>query len=237
MGKGRTPCCEKERVKKGPWSQHEDFILISFIQRHGHSNWRLLPKLAGLARCGKSCRLRWVNYLRPELKRGSLTPDEEDTIIRLQSILGNKWSKIASHLPGRTDNEIKNIWNTHLKKRSKTNLTVNTTQDHEEEEDNEAAAALIRYDESEHNINHVDGQGITCLVDDLWDSLLLDEAGNLQHDQEAVANQQTEEAISDNIDGSSLKMDNNMERYLEIMAWPSSPSGTGTGTCYSFPGY
>ncbi|KAK4341744.1 hypothetical protein RND71_037560 [Anisodus tanguticus] len=75
MGKGRAPCCDKSKVKKGPWSCEEDLRLISFIQKHGHQNWRSLPKQAGT------------------------------------------WSRIASHLPGRTDNEIKNVWNTHLKKR------------------------------------------------------------------------------------------------------------------------
>lgn len=119
MGKGRSPCCDKASVKKGPWSQAEDLKLISFIQKHGHSNWRALPKLAGLARCGKSCRLRWVNYLRPDLKRGNLTLQEEETIIKLHEVFGNRWSKIASHFPRRTDNEIKNIWNTYLKKRIK----------------------------------------------------------------------------------------------------------------------
>ncbi|KAK6947176.1 SANT/Myb domain [Dillenia turbinata] len=117
MRRGRAPCCDKDRVKRGPWSPAEDILLISHIQKHGHDNWRALPKLAGLQRCGKSCRLRWINYLRPDVKRGNFTPDEEETIIRLHKTLGNKWSKIASHLPGRTDNEIKNVWNTHLKKR------------------------------------------------------------------------------------------------------------------------
>ncbi|XP_057531839.1 transcription factor MYB58-like [Amaranthus tricolor] len=123
MGKGRKPCCDKAGVKRGPWSQAEDFKLISFIQKHGHNNWRALPKLAGLARCGKSCRLRWVNYLRPDLKRGNFTLQEEEAIIKLHQTLGNKWSKIASHFPGRTDNEIKNVWNTHLKKRLKVKKT------------------------------------------------------------------------------------------------------------------
>ncbi|XP_027061061.2 transcription factor MYB63 [Coffea arabica] len=117
MGRGRAPCCDKSKVKKGPWSPAEDYRLISFIQKQGHANWRALPKQAGLLRCGKSCRLRWINYLRPDVKRGNFTPEEEQTIINLHNALGNKWSKIASHLPGRTDNEIKNVWNTHLKKR------------------------------------------------------------------------------------------------------------------------
>ncbi|KAK9690107.1 hypothetical protein RND81_09G105300 [Saponaria officinalis] len=95
MGKGRRPCCDKAGVKKGPWFQAEDIKLISFIQKHGHSNWRALPKLAGfslgLARCGKSCRLRWVNYLRPDLKRGNFTPHEEEAIINLHQELGNKF--------------------------------------------------------------------------------------------------------------------------------------------------
>ncbi|KAE8671045.1 MYB308 protein [Hibiscus syriacus] len=117
MGKGRTPCCDKEKVKRGPWSPAEDLRLISFIQKHGHQKWRALPKQAGLLRCGKCCRLRWINYLRPDVKRGNFTKDEEDEIIRLHETLGNKWSKIAAHFPGRTDNEIKNVWNTHLKKR------------------------------------------------------------------------------------------------------------------------
>ncbi|XP_020203376.1 transcription factor MYB58 [Cajanus cajan] len=117
MGKGRAPCCDKTQVKRGPWSPSEDLKLIAFIQKYGHENWRALPKQAGLLRCGKSCRLRWINYLRPDVKRGNFTPKEEETIIRLHKALGNKWSKIASSLPGRTDNEIKNVWNTHLKKR------------------------------------------------------------------------------------------------------------------------
>ncbi|XP_044505139.1 transcription factor MYB63-like [Mangifera indica] len=118
MGKGRSPCCDKSQVKRGPWSPAEDLRLITFIQEHGHDNWRALPKQAGLLRCGKSCRLRWINYLRPDVKRGNFSAEEEETIMKLHQTLGNKWSKIASHLPGRTDNEIKNVWNTHLKKKS-----------------------------------------------------------------------------------------------------------------------
>ncbi|KAF5474585.1 hypothetical protein F2P56_006473 [Juglans regia] len=115
---GRAPaCCEKNGLKKGPWTPDEDLKLINHIQLHGPGNWRNLPKNAGLQRCGKSCRLRWTNYLRPDIKRGRFSFEEEETIIQLHSILGNKWSSIAARLPGRTDNEIKNYWNTHIRKR------------------------------------------------------------------------------------------------------------------------
>lgn len=114
---GRSPCCDENGLKKGPWTPEEDQKLMEYIQKHGHGSWRALPKLAGLNRCGKSCRLRWTNYLRPDIKRGKFTEEEEQTILRFHSVLGNKWSAIAKHLPGRTDNEIKNFWNTHLKKK------------------------------------------------------------------------------------------------------------------------
>ncbi|KAF7010904.1 hypothetical protein CFC21_025266 [Triticum aestivum] len=117
MGKGRAPCCAKVGLNRGSWTPEEDMRLIAYIQKFGHANWRALPKQAGLLRCGKSCRLRWINYLRPDLKRGNFTVEEEETLIKLHNMLGNKWSKIAACLPGRTDNEIKNVWNTHLKKR------------------------------------------------------------------------------------------------------------------------
>ncbi|KAF8048462.1 hypothetical protein N665_2505s0002 [Sinapis alba] len=115
---GRSPRCDQDKgVKKGPWMPEEDDKLRAYINKKGYGNWRSLPKLVGLNRCGKSCRLRWMNYLRPDIRRGEFSDEEESTIIRLHALLGNKWSKIASHLPGRTDNEIKNYWNTHMRKK------------------------------------------------------------------------------------------------------------------------
>ncbi|PIN00955.1 Transcription factor, Myb superfamily [Handroanthus impetiginosus] len=117
---GRSPCCSKVGLRRGPWSTKEDALLSDYIQENGEGQWRSLPKKAGLLRCGKSCRLRWMNYLRPGIKRGNITQDEEDLIVRLHGLLGNRWSLIAGRLPGRTDNEIKNYWNTHLLKKLKT---------------------------------------------------------------------------------------------------------------------
>ncbi|KAL5544483.1 hypothetical protein UlMin_008267 [Ulmus minor] len=116
---GRPPCCDKVGVKKGPWTPEEDIILVSYIQEHGPGNWRAVPTNTGLLRCSKSCRLRWTNYLRPGIKRGNFTDHEERMIIHLQALLGNRWAAIASYLPQRTDNDIKNYWNTHLKKKLK----------------------------------------------------------------------------------------------------------------------
>ncbi|KAJ9543163.1 hypothetical protein OSB04_022870 [Centaurea solstitialis] len=114
---GRAPCCEKVGLKRGRWTAEEDKIMIDYIQTHGEGSWRSLPKNAGLLRCGKSCRLRWINYLRSDLRRGNISKEEEDVIANLHASLGNRWSLIAAHLPGRTDNEIKNYWNSHLSRK------------------------------------------------------------------------------------------------------------------------
>nr|POE99238.1 myb-related protein 305 [Quercus suber] len=108
---------EDEGWRKGPWTSEEDRLLIEYVRLHGEGRWNSVARLAGLKRNGKSCRLRWVNYLRPDLKRGQITPHEESIILELHARWGNRWSTIARSLPGRTDNEIKNYWRTHFKKK------------------------------------------------------------------------------------------------------------------------
>uniref|UniRef100_A0A6N2L2A4 Uncharacterized protein n=1 Tax=Salix viminalis TaxID=40686 RepID=A0A6N2L2A4_SALVM len=153
----RKPCCDKQHTNKGAWSKQEDQKLVDYIQKHGEGCWRSLPQAAearacqerrrviivfsmkiilingvfvnslGLLRCGKSCRLRWRNYLRPDLKRDGFGEDEEDLIIRLHALLGNRWSLIAGRLPGRTDNEVKNYWNSHIRKKLESHRHIGFT--------------------------------------------------------------------------------------------------------------
>ncbi|KAE8077295.1 hypothetical protein FH972_015868 [Carpinus fangiana] len=110
---------EDMELRRGPWTLEEDSMLIHYIACHGEGRWNMLAKCAGLKRTGKSCRLRWLNYLKPDIKRGNLTPQEQLLILELHSKWGNRWSKIAQHLPGRTDNEIKNYWRTRVQKQAR----------------------------------------------------------------------------------------------------------------------
>ncbi|XP_077240008.1 transcription factor MYB1-like [Tasmannia lanceolata] len=114
---GRLSSPERFGVRKGAWTEEEDVLLRKCIEKYGEGNWRYVPIRAGLRRCRKSCRLRWLNYLHPDIKRGGFKDDEIDLIIRLHKLLGNKWSLIAGRIPGRTANDIKNYWNTHLSKK------------------------------------------------------------------------------------------------------------------------
>ncbi|CAJ1965462.1 unnamed protein product [Sphenostylis stenocarpa] len=111
-------------LKKGPWTAAEDAILLEYVNKHGQGNWNAVQKYSGLARCGKSCRLRWANHLRPDLKKGAITEEEENRILELHAKMGNKWARMAAELPGRTDNEIKNYWNTRVKRMQRAGLPI-----------------------------------------------------------------------------------------------------------------
>ncbi|CAI0474990.1 unnamed protein product, partial [Linum tenue] len=108
----------QDETRKGPWTEQEDILLINFVHLFGDRRWDFIAKVSGLNRTGKSCRLRWVNYLHPGLKRGKMTPQEEKLVVELHAKWGNRWSRIARKLPGRTDNEIKNYWRTHMRKKA-----------------------------------------------------------------------------------------------------------------------
>ncbi|KAJ6695990.1 TRANSCRIPTION FACTOR MYB8-RELATED-RELATED [Salix koriyanagi] len=112
-----TDASPKKVMSRGAWTAEEDSKLARCVEVHGAKRWKTVALKSGLNRCGKSCRLRWLNYLRPNIKRGNISCEEEDLIIRLHKLLGNRWSLIAGRLPGRTDNEIKNYWNSHLSKK------------------------------------------------------------------------------------------------------------------------
>ncbi|KAA0037534.1 hypothetical protein IC582_020850 [Cucumis melo] len=120
---------DDDEVRKGPWTMEEDLMLMNYIANHGEGVWNSLAKAAGLKRTGKSCRLRWLNYLRPDVRRGNITPEEQLLIMELHSKWGNRWSKIARHLPGRTDNEIKNYWRTRIQKHIKQQEEVERVRD------------------------------------------------------------------------------------------------------------
>ncbi|KAK6163996.1 hypothetical protein DH2020_000860 [Rehmannia glutinosa] len=83
-------------LKKGPWTSAEDAILSDYVTKHGEGNWNAVQKHSGLDRCGKSCRLRWANHLRPDLKKGAFSPEEEQLIIELHAKMGNKWARMAA---------------------------------------------------------------------------------------------------------------------------------------------
>ncbi|KAK7243568.1 hypothetical protein RIF29_38371 [Crotalaria pallida] len=139
----------KSKLRKGLWSPEEDEKLLRYMITKGQGCWSDIARNAGLQRCGKSCRLRWINYLRPDLKRGAFSPQEEDLIIHLHSILGNRWSQIAARLPGRTDNEIKNFWNSTVKKRLKTNNSTPSPNNSDSSEPKDVLGGILPINEHE----------------------------------------------------------------------------------------
>ncbi|XP_047317474.1 trichome differentiation protein GL1-like [Impatiens glandulifera] len=108
---------DESEYKKGLWMEEEDELLKEYVTKNGKGKWNRIARTTDLKRCGKSCRLRWLNYLNPNVKRDTFQEDEDDLIIRLHKLLGNRWSLIAGRIPGRTDNQVKNRWNTFLSKK------------------------------------------------------------------------------------------------------------------------
>ncbi|KAK4430841.1 Transcription factor [Sesamum alatum] len=158
----------KAKLKKGFWKPEEDLILKKYVETHGEGNWTVVAKKSGLVRSAKSCRLRWKNYLRPNIKRGMMSEDERDLIIRLHKLLGNRWSLIAGRLPGRTDNEVKNYWNTHLNKRATRDQIKhlpdsNTEGKREETLETTTTIALM----STREVERLDAVTDTCWVENL----------------------------------------------------------------------
>lgn len=94
----RSSRWEGNALKKGPWSSAEDDILVDYVKKHGEGNWNAVQKHTGLFRCGKSCRLRWANHLRPNLKKGAFSKEEEQLIVELHAKMGNRWARMAAHV-------------------------------------------------------------------------------------------------------------------------------------------
>ncbi|URD73868.1 Myb-like DNA-binding domain [Musa troglodytarum] len=233
---GRKPCCEKVGLKKGPWTAEEDKKLVNFMLTNCHCSWRAVPKFAGLLRCGKSCRLRWINYLRPDLKRGLLSESEEKLVIDLHAQLGNRWSKIASHLPGRTDNEIKNHWNTHIKKKLRMmgvdplthkpivtssechdqvlplQQTVDVAEGYWEVEEEEEEEKTMMTSSTEY-VTEIDASLQTS------PGFCIEEVPMIQPHEIVIPEASTDDTSSSSSSGRSLKTD---ELRLSAMEWPES---------------
>nr|XP_043630779.1 transcription factor MYB114-like [Erigeron canadensis] len=125
-------------LRNGAWTIQEDTLLKKCIETYGEGKWHLVPLRSGLSRCRKSCRLRWLNYLRPNLKKGDFGEDEIDLICRLHKLLGNRWSLIAGRIPGRTGNDVKNYWNTHMR-----SSCSKQKEEKKHKDDNESATVTV----------------------------------------------------------------------------------------------
>ncbi|KAL1812478.1 hypothetical protein ACET3Z_022543 [Daucus carota] len=112
----KPPCYERMNVRKGNWNKDEDVKMIAYAPKQ-RTNWTDASKKTGPRKCGKSCKHKCSNHLRPDKKHENFTPQEEELIINLHAAIGSRWSIIAQQLPGRTDNDVKNYWNTKLKKK------------------------------------------------------------------------------------------------------------------------
>ncbi|KAL0904216.1 hypothetical protein M5K25_026296 [Dendrobium thyrsiflorum] len=219
----RAPCCEAMGLKKGPWTPEEDHILVSYIRTHGHGNWRALPKQAGLLRCGKSCRLRWTNYLRPDVKRGDFSKEEEDTIIYMHTMLGNRWSAIAAKLPGRTDNEIKNFWHTHLKKRLNPNQVTKKSKPKEQKKnkvEEQISPVFVQNEPSffEFNTENNNVDVMQKCINDYFEEYLPEIDELLWSEAFTVTGEEEESSIGESFSQPSLSNDDAISFWMNLLA-------------------
>ncbi|KAL2543685.1 transcription factor MYB [Forsythia ovata] len=232
---GKHSCCNQENVKRGLWSPEEDEKLIKYITAHGYGCWSEVPEKAGvfvactrappsenciyiytevticipgLQRCGKSCRLRWINYLRPDIRRGRFTPEEEQLIISLHEAVGNRWAHIASHLPGRTDNGIKNYWNSWIKKKIRKPSSPASTNMENPRTDHQHSQFFVDKFGQNHFLNQetlipFHDPSFTFDINGIYnshmDQIFLEQAGTLQNQIQAEEIFQPAGSFSDNM--------------------------------------
>eukprot|EP01125_Pyxidicula_operculata_P003412 TRINITY_DN1416_c0_g2_i1.p1 TRINITY_DN1416_c0_g2~~TRINITY_DN1416_c0_g2_i1.p1 ORF type:complete len:303 (-),score=35.94 TRINITY_DN1416_c0_g2_i1:159-1067(-) len=110
---------EKSTMERKKWNNWEDDTLISLIKKYGTKNWRLVAAKLSTQRTAKQCRERWINHLDPDIIKGKLTKEEWNIVVAGQEELGNRWSDIAKLLPGRTPNQIKNVWHAMMRRETK----------------------------------------------------------------------------------------------------------------------
>ncbi|XP_057782803.1 transcription factor MYB59 [Salvia miltiorrhiza] len=163
---------EDSTMRKGPWTEEEDAQLVFYVNLFGDRRWDFIAKVSGLKRTGKSCRLRWVNYLHPGLKRGKMTPHEERLVLQLHSKWGNRWSRIARKIPGRTDNEIKNYWRTHMRKKAQDQKKKSIAQSSSSSSSSSSTKGPSFYDTGGDNKSKTGAEEVYSM-DEIWKDIEL----------------------------------------------------------------